>query len=224
MPTYMHAYILTYIHTYLHTHTCTHAYLHTHIHTYIHRHTYTYRYAHAHVHIVCICIYIQQFAKLDVYVYAYTYVSACIYMHISALMYICAYIYIHMYVCMSVCACGCTHTSRWCVCVKACMSPKLHIFMCNDAYKIEMLLHAYCCFSMSCRKALAFFLTEAWQWGAGKHNMCNQMCWWFIPMGPAGYTCLMTDTMAYWEIVLLTLAQAGNRARKTEHCLALMVA
>ena len=43
-----------------------------------------------------------------------------------------------------------------CVCVNACMFPKLHIVMCADVRKSEMLLHAYCCFPISCRGALIF--------------------------------------------------------------------
>merc|ERR1712045_111707 len=43
------------------------------------------------------------------------------------------------------------------VCMYACMSPKLHIFMCDDVHKTEMLLHAYCCFSVSCWKAPGLF-------------------------------------------------------------------
>ena len=112
----------------------------------------------------------------------YIYMCVCLSINICTNIYI--YIYIYLYVCMRVCACMCTHTSGWCVCVKACMSPKLHIVMRDDVHKSEMLLHAFCCFSISCWRLLPLCLIGARPWSDRDLGMCYQwMCWWFIPTG-----------------------------------------
>ena len=77
-------------------------------------------------------------------------------------------------------------------------SPTVHIVMCDDVYKTEMLLHADCCVSMSCRRAPALF---------SDRGMAVR-CWetWHVPLNVL---------MVHPKGPLLILVRAGGQACST---------
>ena len=79
--------------------------------------------------------------------------------------------HVYIYACAYVCACVCvhthTHTSGWCVCVHAGVFSKLHIVICDNGHRSEMLLLGYLWFLISAWRLLRLFLIRSWAW---KHS------------------------------------------------------